>query len=122
MSYFISSPDETSWDFDATWFSEQLRRWEGVEQKTPDAPSYLPNNALEWTVPMRFGTLFGALDHTEQVIHLDGFLGDCALFALWLRQIVPHDVELLFYDEDYSADVALMIFTAEADLIRAFGA
>lgn len=118
MSYFISPPDETSWEFDIPGFRNRLGDWKGI---TFHAPERTDEHALEWSIPMRFGDLYGALDGTGQVVHLDGFLGDCALFALWLREVVPDEVELLFYDEDYSADVALMRFTCESDLVRAFG-
>jgi len=119
MSYFVSPPDETSWAYDVDAFREQLGNWTGVQfRDAPDASVH----SLEWNMPLRFGDVFGSLDASGQVIHLDGFLGDCALFALWLRNIVPVDVELLFYDESYSADVALLSFTQESDLVRAFGA
>lgn len=119
MSYFVSPPDETSWEFDVDEFRERLSEWQGLKFRDSADPAGF--NVLEWSLPLRFGEVYGALDDTGQVIHLDGFLGDCALFALWLRDLVPHDVELLFYDEAYSADVALMTFTREADLVRAFG-
>ena len=121
MSYFVSPPDETSWEFDVDEFRARLGDWEGIEIRDDSTRDPISPNAVEWIVPLRFGSVFGALDHTAQIVHLDGFLGDCALFALWLRGLVPHDVELLFYDENYSADVALVSFTREADLVRAFG-
>ncbi len=119
MSYFISPPDETSWEFDPDEFRERLSEWQDIRFREIGDPASM--TSCEWSMPMRFGELFGSLDHAGQVVHLDGFLGDCALFALWLRDLVPPDIELLFYDEDYSADVALMTFTREADLVRAFG-
>lgn len=119
MSYFISPPDETSWEFDIDVFRERLSEWQGIVFRESGDPAQL--NVLEWSIPLRFGEVYGALDHSGQIVHLDGFLGDCALFALWLRTLVPSDVELLFYDETYSADVALMSFTNESDLVRAFG-
>lgn len=119
MSYFISPPDETSWEFDLELFQEQLSQWSDIAIEEVDDPEAY--HSLQWNLPARMGDLFGSLDASGQVIHLDGFLGDCALFALWLRNIVPPNIELLFYDEDYSADVALVTFTSESDLIRAFG-
>ena len=119
MSYFISPPDETSWEFDVEVFRERLSEWQDITFRSSVDPSGI--NVIEWSMPLRFGELYGALDHSAQVVHLDGFLGDCALFALWLRDLVPPDVELLFYDENYSADVALLTFTCESDLVRAFG-
>lgn len=119
MSYFVSPPDETSWEFDVDTFRDLLSQWTDVEIREPNDPTGF--HVLQWTLPLRFGDVFGSLDHSGQVIHLDGFLGDCALFALWLRTLVPEPIELLFYDEGYSADVALMTFTQESDLVRAFG-
>lgn len=118
MSYFISPPDETSYEFDADEFAEFLTEWEGLELTWIEDDYDV--HVLEWSMPLRHGRLYGALDRTLQVVHIDAFLGDCALFALWLRAHVPASVELLFYDETYSADVALMSFTKEADLMRAF--
>lgn len=119
MSYFISPPDEMSWEFDVEVFRERLGEWKGISfRELTDPAGY---NALEWSIPLRFGEIYGALDQSAQVVHLDGFLGDCALFALWLRTLVPSHVELLFYDENYSNDVALVSFTEASELIRAFG-
>ncbi len=119
MSYFVSPPDEISWEFDIDVFRERLSEWQDIKFPESDDPEGF--NSVEWIIPLRFGDMFGSLDHTAQIVHLDGFLGDCALFAMWLRDLVPSHVELLFYDEKYSADVALMTFTREADLVRAFG-
>lgn len=119
MSYFVSPPDETSLAFDAEDLACRLAEWEGISFRDPNPLD--AGQTLLWSVPLRFGEVYGSLDEDGQVIHLDGFLGDCALFALWLRTIVPEVVELLFYDENYSADVALVAFTREADLLRAFG-
>lgn len=119
MSYFISPPDERSFAFDIDEFCDRLSDWEGINIRQSDKPGDL--NAVEWDLELRVGDVYGALDSTGQIVHLDGFLGDCALFALWLRTIVPKQVELLFYDEAYSADVALLSITREADLVRAFG-
>ena len=122
MSYFVSSPDEASWEYDIDAFRTRLNDWPGVTVRDTQAqdPHYL--NVIEFVVQGRTGDIFGALDSTQQIVLLDGFLGDCALFALWLRTWVPPRVELLFYDEEYSADVALVAFTNESDVVRAFGA
>jgi hypothetical protein len=119
MSYFVSPPDDRMIAFDVADFREKLGEWEGINIREPDSPGDI--HALEWDLPIRVGDVYGALDSNGQIVHLDGFLGDCALFALWLRTIVPEKVELLFYDEAYSADVALLAITRESDLIRAFG-
>lgn len=118
MSYFISAPDDAG-AFDIDLFLEVLSQWEDIRITEIDMPGDV--HALEWVVPLRHGDVFGALDRDGEVVHLDGFLPDCALFALWLRTIVPPYVELLFYDENYSADVALVALTSESDLVRAFG-
>lgn len=118
MSYFISAPDDAG-AFDVALFYQALSQWEDIEIKEIDEPGDV--HVLEWVVPLRHGQLFGALDQSGEVVHLDGFLSDCALFALWLRTLVPPNVELLFYDENYSADVALVALTSESDLVRAFG-
>lgn len=119
MSYFVSPPDEVSWQFDLDAFRARLAEWEGIDIREPESPGDI--HSLEWSLPIRVGEVYGSLDHAGQLIHLDGFLGDCALFALWLRTLVPEKVELLFYDEAYSADVALVSITRESDLVRAFG-
>lgn len=116
MSYFVSPPDEVSWSFDVDVFREHLADWKGIEIRQPAVGDI---HSLEWNLAVRHGDVFGALDQTGQIVHLDGFLGDCALFALWLRGLVPEKVELLFYDETYSADCALLSITREADVLRA---
>lgn len=118
MSYFISPPDDTS-AFSLDYFHAELSQWEGIVITVIDDTTDV--HALEWVVPMRQGDVFGAVDQFGEIVHLDGFLSDCALFALWLRTLVPDEIELLFYDENYSADVPLVAFTCESDLVRAFG-
>lgn len=66
--------------------------------------------------------LTGSLDRTGQVIALDGWLEDCAVFAVWFRFLVPVEQQLAFYDEAYSADVELGTATTAEELIAPFEA
>ena len=51
---------------------------------------------------------------------LEGDVRDCAKFALLIRSMIDHKYPLLFYDEAYSADVALSSETTAHDIIKRF--
>ncbi|MDP9070864.1 MAG: hypothetical protein M3N68_06195 [Actinomycetota bacterium] len=119
MTYFVSPSQETEWQLAPSELAERLsRQW-------PDAvirpvENQASNHSLEWTMTIDRWRVDGSLDKTGQTVHLDGDIDACAHLARWLREQVPPQQELVFYDEAFSADVALLPTTTEEDLVAPF--
>lgn len=76
--------------------------------------------SLEWTlqVPTTGQRLDGALHRDGQGISLDGYIQDCAIFAVWFRSLVPQTQKLVFYDQAYNFHVELQAQTTDAEIIQ----
>jgi len=117
--YFISPKEKSDLRLDLTEFAEAVaRRWPGVTYLFPKEGK--GPYGLRWTVPMPQRRLDGALNRAGQSIVLDGDLRDAAEFARWVRRQVPQRYPLFFYDEGYSADVALIESTSAEELVQPF--
>jgi len=66
------------------------------------------------------GGVDGTLSRDGSSVALEADVQASAQFARWLRSIVPSTQALVFYDEGYSADVALTPDTTEEQLTRPF--
>jgi hypothetical protein len=51
---------------------------------------------------------------------LDGYLEDCAKFAVWFRYLVPQTQKLLFYDQGYNSHIELTEETTESEIMQPF--
>ena len=120
MSYFISPPDNSDFQVSLDDFVASLQsKWPQLEIESVNNPK--SNHLLEWKVTLDDRLLVGTLDKTQQVVHLDGDIRDCAHFAQWYQtQTVARKYTLAFYDEGYSAHVALSTGTTEQELIAPF--
>jgi hypothetical protein len=58
---------------------------------------------------MESRNLEGALEKTGQAVILDGDVGDCARFSLWLRSLIAPEYPLFFYEA-----IANIVFLVEA--------
>jgi hypothetical protein len=78
--------------------------------------------ALEWVVKVSGieQRLDGALHRDGQGISLDGYLEDCARFAIWFRYLVPQTQKLVFYDQGYNSHVELEAETTESEIMQPF--
>lgn len=84
MSYFVSPPNRTTWTMNAAEFAAHLRiSWPMSNIQLVERPE--SNHLLEWVTPIARGELDGSLDRTQQVVHLEGDIYDCAQFAVWGR-------------------------------------
>ncbi len=119
MSFFISPPKPTDWRLAPLSLQRAL---EGRFNSISVAQVEAANRLLEWSIETSSGILEGGLDTDGNAIILDGDLSDCAEFAVWLRSLVPTSQALVFYDEDYSADIELTLRTNTADIILMFSA
>lgn len=120
MSYFISPPEESpTWSIDLNGFVARIRdRWPEAQVQRIESPeSY---HAVESEVEMAHGPMSLALSRDGQAVILEGDIEDCAELALWVRQMVPEEQPLLFYDEGFGADVSLTMRTSKEEIVRPF--
>jgi hypothetical protein len=104
----ISPSRDTPWHFGSGDFvGAVLRRWPGAEIRLMDADD--EHVALDFTVPLGSGppvrcslTADGRGVWVRRSTILQG-----AIVAAFVRDLVPPEQELVFYDQAYSFDVAL---------------
>jgi hypothetical protein len=119
MSYFISPPESPNWRIESETLAEQiLLRWPEAQIEKITQPESL--HALSWTLRIGEWRLDGTLTKDGTVVHLEGDVRACAVFATWFRGIVPSEQDLIFYDDGYSADVPLTPSTTEDELCAPF--
>lgn len=101
----ISPTEETDWRFEPDDFARRLSdRWPDAETESTE----YGNRAVEFTVPLDGGeTVEGYLAKTGDVVWLDGAVEPAAQIAAWVREQVPGEQELSFYDQAYEAVVPL---------------
>lgn len=120
MKHFVLPPDYTDWSFDRGKFVAALhQRWRVRKVCT----TYEDPNihfSLDWSLWMEDGRLLaGFMDRESKAVALEANLMDSAVFALWLRSLVPEEQELLFCDESYSGSVELTGETTEQQILDA---
>jgi hypothetical protein len=119
MNYFISPSEETDLKIDSAQLINRLKaKWLNIDIQHQDNPSR--TYSLSFRIPLKNSSIEGSLERTGQCVVLDGDVRDCAKFALWFRSWLDCKYNLLFYDEAYSADVALNLETTEHDIIKRF--
>ncbi len=121
MEYLITPPQPTNWQINASDFSQDIQKqWSDIEI----SPITNPDNyyALECIikVPGIGQRLDVALHRDGQGISLDGYLEDCARFAIWIRSLVAPTQELVFYDQGYNSHIELRAETNESDIMEPF--
>jgi hypothetical protein len=101
----ISPTTETDWQLDPDDFARRLLdHWpEAVAE-----PSDRSKRAIEFTVPVGDGSqVEGYLAKSGKAVWFDGDVAPAAEVAAWLREQVPADQELSFYDQAYEVVVPL---------------
>lgn len=121
MEYLITPPEDTDWKINLSDFAKNLlNQWPDVEiRQVTDSDDFY---VLEWSIKVSgLGQrLDGALHRDGQGISLDGYLEDCARFALWFRSLVLSRQKLIFYDQGYNYNLALQQETTESEIMAAF--
>lgn len=121
MEYLITPPEETNWKISHSYFvNNLLRQWPNVHiQEVTKQDDYYQ---LEWftKVPGQALRLDGALHRDGRGVSLDGYLEDCAKFAIWFRSLVPKRQKLVFYDQGYNYHIELTEEITESDILLAF--
>jgi hypothetical protein len=108
VSDFLVSPSaETSWRLEPGEFAQRVHeRWPGARVSILDKPDAWA--AVRFAIPFEGGTeLDGHLANDGQALGFDGDLPESATVAVWVRELVPPEQELLFYDQGYEVDVPL---------------
>jgi hypothetical protein len=121
MEYLITPPEPTDWKINESDFTEHLlKQWSEIEIQNVTNPN--DYYSLEWVikVPGMGQRLDGALHRDGQGISLDGYLKDCARFALWFRSLVPQTQKLIFYDQGYNSHIELKAETTESEIMQPF--
>lgn len=117
MSYLISPPAPTRWHAAPPTVAAKLRSFQ------PEVAFEEPGDdcTLRWSARGAFGLVVGMLAKDNQTLVIEGDVRDCANYAVWFRRsVVPLEEELVFYDESYSADVAVLETTTARDLAYPF--
>lgn len=119
-SYFISPPEPTPWTIDAEAFARELcRAWPAAQLERLSDPAGL--HQLRWTIASGLpAPIEGTLARDGQTVHLDGDVRAAAAVARWVRSLVPPQQALIFYDEGFSADVALTPEVTDDELVQPF--
>jgi len=117
MDFFVMPPEEATWSISSEDFKRALEStWPGATAKVV---SHF-GTSVEFEIPMRHYVLCGRLDDTGRVFTFEKGIHDCAVFAVWIRSLVPSQRRLIFCDEGYSHDVELFPETTAEDILRAF--
>lgn len=116
MEYLITAPEETDWKINETDFvNNLLKQWPELSiKKIPNLDDFY---SLEWFNKL---ILNGALHRDGQGVSLDGYLEDCARFAIWFCFQVPQTQKLVFYDQGYNSHIELQEGTTESEIVAAF--
>jgi hypothetical protein len=116
--YFISPPGDSDLRVETSTLAQALcEQWPDVRFIERDDAA----NTLRWAVLLSNGReVSGELQSGGKVFALDGDLYDAAEFARWVRRQIPQHYALIFWDQGYSADVALTESTSRDDLAEPF--
>jgi hypothetical protein len=121
MKYLITPDQPTQWKINAVDFIKNLQKyWHDITIKNiTNSDDYY---SFEWVIkiPKKETRLEGALHRDGQGISLDGYLEDCATFAIWFRSLVPESQELIFYDQGYNYYLKLQHNTRISDIMQPF--
>jgi hypothetical protein len=75
--------------------------------------------ALSWSVKVENFRVDGCLFKSGH-LSMDGEVEDCIRFAIWYRQQIPQEIELVMYDDSYNDDIQLSSETTEQEMIKVF--
>ena len=121
MEYLITPPEATDWKINSKALRDNLKKsWSQIEFKMVTNPD--DYYCLEWIIinPETRQRIDGALHRDEQGISLDGYIQDCATFAVWFRSLVSPSQNLLFYDQGFNSHIELQENTTESEIIKPF--
>ncbi|MBE2314958.1 hypothetical protein DVA67_003165 [Solirubrobacter sp. CPCC 204708] len=117
--YLLVPAEPTSWVMGVDGFERRLLAavpaasiWRSEDSESPAL--------LRFHVPWsEAGFTDGHLMRDRQTVELNGGLDEAAVFALWLRSIVPVEQDLLLVDEGCHFAVVVREGTTNADILDA---
>lgn len=121
MEYLITPPEKTNWQINKSkFFDNFLKQWLNIKIKRITNPDnyYSLEGFIEVLDSGKI--LEVALHRDRQGVSLDGYLEDCAKFAVWFRSQVPQAQKLVFYDQGYNAHIELQETTTESEIMKSF--
>lgn len=121
MEYLITPPEKTDWKINQSDFVNNLfREWPDIQIRQMTNPD--DYYEFEWftKVSGKALRLDGALHRDGRGVSLEGYLEDCAKFAIWFRSFVPKSQKLIFYDQGYNYYIELEEGITEAEILAAF--
>ncbi|MUG96992.1 hypothetical protein F7734_33515 [Scytonema sp. UIC 10036] len=121
MEYLITPPEETDWQINQSDFANcLLKKWSNIQLKQITNPD--DYYCLEGSISVAGDgqMLEVALHRDRQGVSLDGYLEDCAFFAVWLRSLVTQNQKLVFYDQGYNVHIELKQNTTKSEIINSF--
>jgi hypothetical protein len=113
--YIVSTKDSPDWREDPEEFAAAVReRWPDADvELTPDSEGI----AVDVWLPDGFELMLLA---GRKGVGTEGDLEGSAEVAAWWRRRVPAEIDLLFYDELYNADVPVERGAAPVALAEAY--
>ncbi|HEY1274904.1 MAG TPA: hypothetical protein VGF25_08330 [Thermoleophilaceae bacterium] len=119
-TFLISPPSETEWRMGEDDFEQRLRsRWPDADVRRHDDPER--TYGLEFTLRDDGPPVIGGLEREGWTVFVEGEPEQAARIARWFRDQVPPEQPLLFYDQEYSAQVELGADTQVEELAAPFG-
>jgi hypothetical protein len=110
--------EKTAWRFAPPFFIQQLQLrcpQSAIRELKPRIRSY----SHEWTLQGTPQPLEGVLNRAGTCVVLVGSLEDCSDFALWLRRVVPTDIELICWDAAFTP-MPILLSTTAAEIASHF--
>lgn len=121
MEYLITPTEATDWQINENDLIKNLHQY-WLDSEIKPITNIDDYHLIEWeiNVPETGHRLDGALHRDRQGISLDGYIEDCASFAIWFRLLVPEVQKLLFYDQAFNHNIELKSHTSRAEIIEPF--
>ena len=118
--FLVSPPRETSWRMAPDDFAARMQdRWPDADVRILSEPDAWAALRFEVQPGDSMPTVDGHLAHDGQVVGLDGDVPETAAIAAWLREIVPEEQELIYWDQGYEVDVPLTEGITPDDIVAA---
>lgn len=117
--FLVSPPSETEWRIDPEEFVARLQeRWPDARLSIHEPDSSLAALTFEVPVEGEYPPR-GELMRDGQVVGLEGGLRESAEVAAWMREIVPLEQALIFWDQGYHFHVPLTEGTTPDAIVAA---